>query len=193
MTFPFVQAANFYPGRRRFGRVIIVMHDMEADEGPKTAENVAQFFHRQPHGSGGSSAHFCVDQNSVVQCVKVGDTAWHAPGANADGIGIEQAGHANQTRAQWIADTGLLDNAAKVAAEMVVAVHKAHPNLTVAVRRLSVAEIKAGNVSGFAGHNDISAAYTPGGHTDPGTNYPWDVFLSRVQLKLKGPLTLDWC
>lgn len=189
MSWPFVQSPNHYPGRRRIDRVLIVMHDMEATEGKDTAENVAKFF---TNPAVKASANFCVDQNSIVQCVKVGDTAWHAPGANSDGIGIEQAGHANQTRAQWIADTGMLNNAAQVAAEMVVAVKHVR-DITIPVRRLTVKEIKAGNVSGFVGHDDVSAAYTPGGHTDPGANYPWDVFLHQVVDKLsRPPLPIDW-
>lgn len=188
MTWPLVQSPNYYKGRRRIERVVIVLHDMEAPEGPKTAENVAQFFAKP---STKTSAHFCVDKDSIVQCVKVGDTAWHAPHCNADGIGIEQAGYARQTRTQWIADSAMLDNAAKVSAELVVGVKKAR-GLVIPVRRLTVSEIKAGNVSGFAGHRDISAAYTPGGHSDPGANYPWDVFFAKVRTHLAGPMTVDW-
>lgn len=189
MKWPFVKSPNFYKGRRRISRVLIVMHSMEAPDGPRTAENVAQFFAKK---STKTSAHFCVDKDSIVQCVSVNDTAWHCPHANSDGIGIEQAGFARLTRQQWLAEDGVLSNAALVAAEMVKAVKQVR-GISMPLRRLTVPEIKSGFISGFVGHRDVTAAYTPGGHTDPGPNYPWDVFFPKVTAHLANPkLEVNW-
>lgn len=176
---PFRQARHFYTGRRRNQRVLIVVHDMEAPDGPTTAENVAGYF-AGPNAPQ-ASAHFCCDQNSVVQCVKVGDTAWAAPNANADGIHIEHAGYARQSQAQWLEDDAVLKISSCVAAELVHTL-KLFPGIDIPLRRLTVAEIAAGRTSGFAGHLDITRAYrTAGGHTDPGDGFPWEHWFTYVR------------
>ena len=109
-------AKNFTPGPRKGPIRLIVIHSMESQEKPTTAETVAIWF-------GGltapkSSAHVCVDSNSTVTVVDDRDIAWAAPGANNDGLHIEIAGKANQTRAEWDDPYSrkALANAAKVAA-----------------------------------------------------------------------------
>src|SRR4051794_37904817 len=96
----FIQAKNYTPTKSR-SIDLLVIHDMEAPETGDTAENVAHYFANQPKGSSGSSAHYCIDNNSVVQCVRDHDVAWHAPGANHDGLGFEHAGYARQTAQEW--------------------------------------------------------------------------------------------
>lgn len=68
---------------------------MEAPEKGDTAENIANYFHTTVKQA---SAHICVDNNSIVQCVLDNDIAWAAPGANSDGIHIEMAGYAKQKK-----------------------------------------------------------------------------------------------
>ncbi|MFF0481062.1 N-acetylmuramoyl-L-alanine amidase [Streptomyces sp. NPDC004435] len=157
---------------------MIVVHDMEAPEGPKTAENVARWFSTLP-ASSKASAHVCVDNDSTVRCVADGDRAWHAPGANSDGLGIELAGYARQSRAEWLDQysKGVLENAAKVVAGW-CAKHK------IPAVKLTASELKAGK-RGICGHRDVSAAYRQTDHTDPGPNFPWDYFLARVNAHLK--------
>jgi hypothetical protein len=168
----FVQAKWYGPGRTVPIRVIVI-HDMEAPEGPLTAENVAHYFATMP-ASNKASAHVCVDNNSAVRCVADGDRAWHAPGANSDGLGIELAGYARQSRAEWLDQysKGVLDQAAKVVAGW-CAKHK------IPARKLTVAELVAGK-RGLVGHRDVSAAYHQTNHSDPGPDFPWDYFLGRV-------------
>lgn len=174
---PFVQAKNFHRGRARSFRLLVV-HDMEAGQGPKTAENVASWFAGKSAPM--ASAHFCHDQDSTVQCVKLGDTAFGAPKANADGIHFELAGRAAHGRGDWLNKPN--DNMLTWAACEMALIFGLYRYLRVPVelKRLSVAEIKAGR-SGFVGHADVSAAYTPGGHTDPGGNFPWDVLIGKVR------------
>src|SRR6476469_11249703 len=98
LTIPFAQARN-YPHHRSNPIDVIVIQTMESPEKPDTAESVAAWF----AGSSApqASAHYCIDANSVVECVRDTDVAWHAPGANHNGIGLEHAGRAAQSAADW--------------------------------------------------------------------------------------------
>ncbi|WP_326827356.1 peptidoglycan recognition protein family protein [Streptomyces sp. NBC_01751] len=175
----FVQARWFGSGRTVPIRVIVV-HDMEAPEGPSTAENVAKYFANLP-ASNKASAHVCVDNDSAVRCVADSDRAWHAPGANSDGLGVELAGYARQTRAEWLDQysKGVLEQAARVVAGWC----RKH---NIPAVKLSSAELKAGK-RGIVGHRDVSAAYGQTNHSDPGPGFPWDYFLSRVNAILNPP------
>jgi N-acetyl-anhydromuramyl-L-alanine amidase AmpD len=126
-----------------------------------------------------ASAHVCVDNNSAVRCVADGDRAWHAPGANSDGLGIELAGYARQSRAEWLDQysKGVLDQAARVVAGWCL-------KHNIPAVKLTPSELKAGK-RGLVGHRDVSAAYGQTDHTDPGPNFPWDYFLGRVNAYLK--------
>lgn len=69
-------------GRPAFSRVIIHITD-----GRPAAMPVAQMWQVPKHGS---SAHFVVGQDgTVLQCVALGDVAWHAHAQNGAGVGIE--------------------------------------------------------------------------------------------------------
>src|SRR4051812_19962604 len=98
MAIPFVQARNYTRGRSNAIDVIVI-HTMESPEAADTAENVAGWF----AGSSApqASAHYCIDDNSVVQSVRDEDVAWHAPGANHNGLGFEHAGKAAQATRDW--------------------------------------------------------------------------------------------
>lgn len=98
----FVQAKNYTKVKPAAPRKVnlVVLHSMEAAEKPTTAEAVASWF--AGFSAPRASAHFCVDSDSIVQCVKEQDVAWAAPGANASGIHVEHAGYARQTAAEWM-------------------------------------------------------------------------------------------
>lgn len=100
----FVQFLEARHLTRTAGRTIdlIIIHDMEYPETPTSAEWCAQFF-AGPHAPH-ASAHYSIDRDSIVQSVRDEDVAWHAPGANHDGIGLEHAGYAKQSRAEWLDD-----------------------------------------------------------------------------------------
>lgn len=173
-TYPykFIPAKNYTPGNRMQVKHIVI-HTMEAPEKPKTAENVAKWFSSPDAPM--ASAHYCVDDAEVVQCVRDTDIAWHAPGANASGIGVEHAGFAAQTPNEWNDgySQAVLMNSAKLAALLCA-------RWNIPIRHLSVPELAAGN-PGFAGHIDVTNAFNKGkGHTDPGPNFPWQVYLAMV-------------
>lgn len=178
----FVQAAGYTKGRPDGPPLWIVVHDMEAGESSDRAESTAAYF---ATGSGGRqvSAHFCVDDNSVVQCVLLKDTAWtvgNRPGNNR-GINWEFAGFARQTRAQWLDAFG--QAMFREAAPIIRADAK---RFNIPLRRCTVADLRAFR-PGVTSHNDLRLAFGVTDHTDPGPNFPWDVFLKILQ---EEPMTI---
>lgn len=175
----FKQAKNFYPGRNRNERLLIVIHDAEVADSPTTAEALLDLFAsvRSPK----ASFHFAVDRNSVGQGVKIGDTAWAAPGANADGIQIELFGFARFTREKWLEpnEDKVLNWGALVVAELLVTFRRLGGDIS--LKHLTVAEIKNPKQSGLVGHRDVNAAFHKSTHTDPGVEFPWDLFLPKVK------------
>jgi N-acetyl-anhydromuramyl-L-alanine amidase AmpD len=180
--YPFVEAKHYNRGRKG-GRIdLIVIHTMEAPEKPTTAESVAAWF--ASADAPPASAHFCIDQDSIVQCVRESDTAWHAPGANHNGIGIEHAGYARQTPAEWAdeASTSMLRLSATLVADLC-------RRYDIPVERPSVDALKSG-ARGIVGHIDCTNAFSGGrGHVDPGPNFPFDRFFAMVREELDGPTT----
>lgn len=174
MGVKFVQARNYTRGPRKCPIDLIVIHDMEAAETPNTAEAVANWFAGKSAPQ--ASAHFCLDNNSIVQCVRVQDIAWHAKGANHNGVGIELAGFARQTQGQWADDfsSAMLELAAGL-------VGKLCSDLSLPVEYVDAAGIKAGG-RGITTHADVTKAFRiQGGHTDPGPNFPMTDLVFLVQ------------
>lgn len=173
-SYPFIQAANCGPVRTGALDYIII-HTMEAPEKPKTARKVAEWFGGPSAPK--ASAHFCVDDKEAIQCVRENVVAWAAPGANGRGIHIEHAGFAAQTGAQWG------DEYSK--AVLILSAHVAAGvcrRYNIPVARLSVSDLLGLKARGFAGHIDVTNAFNNGkGHTDPGPNFPWDMYLALVR------------
>lgn len=169
--YPFIKARHFTDVKTRNVR-LVVLHSMEAPEKGTTAEAIARYFQR---GEKKVSSHYCVDNDSIVQCVWDTDIAYTAPGANHDGIHIEQAGYARQTRAQWLDpySQDVVNNAARVTAQICL-------KYNLPVRRLTNAELRAGK-KGIVDHNQVSKVYGRSSHWDCGPEYPWDIFLERVR------------
>lgn len=174
---PFKQAKNYKRGRLRPVQ-LIVLHSMEAAEKGNTAENVASYF--AGANAPMASAHFCIDNNSIVQSVRLEDTAYHCKNANANGIGIEHAGYAKQTTSEWLDEYGqqMLELSAELAASLC---HQ----FNIPVRRAKFAGKNNPQVveSGLCGHADVPLHGT---HYDPGKGFPWDYYLERVQFHFDG-------
>lgn len=170
----FIEARNFTrvgsPARKID---VVVVHTMEAPEKPDTAENVARWF----AGSSApkASAHYCVDANSIVQCVRDEDVAWAAPGCNHNGLQIEHAGYARQGRAGW-ADA-YSQNMLRLSAGLA---GRSCRRYGIPVRWLTVADLKNGR-RGITSHANVSAAFKKSNHTDPGGDFPVDLYLRWVR------------
>jgi len=167
---PFVPARHqkvLYPYAGRKIR-LIVLHTMENPEKPCAAKNVAEWFAGPTSPT--ASAHYLVDTADTFQGVRDCDVAYHAPGANNDGIGVEHAGYAKQSASDW-QDTAS-QMIVKRSATLVKRLAKAY---AVPMVRLSAEDIKAGK-AGLCGHVDVSQAYG-GTHWDPGPGFVWQQYL----------------
>lgn len=180
----FVRAQHGYFDGRNRPRWIVI-HDMEYPKRVGAARWCANYF-AGPNAPP-KSAHYCIDANETVQSVRDQDGAWHTPGfaagleVNRNSIGIEHAGYANQSAAEW-ADaysSAELERSAALTASL--ATRLKIPTS----RRLTVNEIQSGQ-PGFAGHVDFTRATGSGSHTDPGTHFPWDTYLARVRAHQSG-------
>jgi N-acetyl-anhydromuramyl-L-alanine amidase AmpD len=182
---PFVEPAAW--GKGRDGKAVryIVIHYTAGAERSTSAEDGAAYDRRRTDGT---STHYFVDQNSIVQCVLTKDRANAARHrGNRLGIQYELCGTA-QTRAQWLdaASLATLKLAAKQVARDCLKYDIPARRLTVAETRAAWTKFPAG-LKGIAGHVDVTNAYPEDGgdHTDPGTGFPWDVFLDLVQTELE--------
>jgi N-acetyl-anhydromuramyl-L-alanine amidase AmpD len=170
--FPVIKAKWFTDIIQKRKVRVIVIHTMEAPKKAETAENVAKYFQNVTKKA---SAHLCIDNDSIVQCVFDNDVAYAAPGVNSDGIQLELAGFANQTKADWsdAYNTLLLEKAANAAAQYCLKYDIPRVHLT-------NAELKNGK-KGIIGHYQATEVYKKSTHTDPGKDFPWDFFIKRVE------------
>lgn len=180
-----VPPAAFGTGRDGKAVRYIVIHYTAGAERNTSAEDGAAIDQRRTDGV---STHYFADSDSVVQCVLTKDRANAARyKGNRLGIQYELCGTV-QTREEWLDAASLptLKNAARQVA-------RDCRKYGIPVRRLSVAETRqawydfpAGPM-GIVGHVDCTYAYPEDGgdHTDPGAEFPWDVFLDMVRAELE--------
>jgi N-acetyl-anhydromuramyl-L-alanine amidase AmpD len=121
-----------------------------------------------------ASAHYCVGQLGITQCVRDEDIAFHAPGANGQGIGIEHEGYAKQTAEEWDDPTSraTLWHSARL-------VGKLCRQYEIPIVWLSPADLQAGK-SGITGHGEVSQAFKGSSHWDPGPGFPREHYLHLV-------------
>lgn len=177
MSYPFVGARNFTKGRE--GPIdVLVIHAMEAAEQPDTAEAVARWFAGPDAPE--ASAHYLVDANSIVQGVRDEDIAWHAPGANHNGLGFEHAGYSAQRAEGWDDrySRAMLGRSARLVAA------KCRQYGIPAVW-LFPADLLAGR-RGITSHWNVSRAFRRSDHWDPGPAFPVERYVLLVRRVLRG-------
>lgn len=161
----------------------VVLHSMEAPEKGTTAESVAEYFRTTDRKA---SAHYCIDSDSIVQSVQTKDVAWAAPYANRNGVHLEHAGYARQSRADWLDgySTQMLKNSAYLSGLILC------PKFAIPARFVNADGLRLGqrdtSVKGFTTHAEVSRAFNPSGHTDPGPEFPLDQYLAWVREVLSG-------
>lgn len=174
----FKQAKNYTWASRQAADIKwIVLHSMESPEKPTMAEAVANWF--AGPDAPRASAHFNVDDDSIVQSVKIEHVAWHAPGANRHGIGIEHAGRAKQTRADWFDDFSrrmLEEQSAPLCAYLCFLLH-------IPAKYVDRAGLLAAE-RGITTHNEVTQAFRRSTHWDPGPGFPMDWYIERVKSHL---------
>lgn len=172
-TIPFVRARNFTKSNRQSGDIDwIVLHSMESQEKPGTARRVADWFAGPT--SPPASAHFCIDPGNMVQCVRCEDVAWHAPGANLRGIGIEHAGRAAQSAEDWY-DTFSM---ATLGRSILLAQALCRRYMIPADLVDPIGLIRGQR--GITTHDFVSKAWKKSTHTDPGEHFPLAWYVARV-------------
>ncbi len=171
MAYPFVESPNMTPATGRAIGVVVI-HTMEISERPDAAEICARWF-KTPVSC--VSAHYCVDADSVIQCVREKDIAWHARGGNTNSIGVELAGFASQTRRDWgdPYSAAVLERAAGLVAQVC-------RRRRVPVRWLVAEDLVAGR-RGLTGHSEVSDAFKQSDHWDPGDGFPVEAFVDQVR------------
>lgn len=176
---PFIPARNYTmvpagAGMNRRTIDLVVVHTMEAVDKPDTAERVAAWF-AGPNAPR-ASAHYNIDRDSIVQSVRDRDVAWHAPGANRNGIGIEHSGHAKQSKEDWknAYNQAMLLRSAKLVARLC-------KEYNIPIERRTADELKS-KMRGICGHVDVTNAFSGGrGHWDPGPSWPWQDYLALIK------------
>lgn len=176
---PFVPARNYTMVSIAKPRQIdlIVVHTMEAVDKPDTAERVAAWF--AGPDAPRASAHYNIDQDSIVQSVRDRDVAWHAPGLNHNGIGVEHSGHARQTAKEWKSpnNQAMLTRSAKLVASLC-------KRYNIPIERRTADDLKS-KMRGICGHVDATNAFNKGiGHWDPGLNFPWQEYINLISLNI---------
>lgn len=168
----FMQARNYKPANRDHIDLIVV-HSMEAPEKLTTAENVAAWF--AGPSAPVASAHYCIDADSIVQCVREKDVAYHAPGSNHNGIALEHAGYAKQSAEDWADDYSetMLRRSAELAARLC-------QKYDVPITFLDATDVALGK-RGITTHRAVSAAFKKSDHTDPGLHFPMGHYLDLIR------------
>lgn len=156
---------------------LVVIHTTEGSAHSASAEDGAAYDARRTDGT---STHYFHDNTSTVQCVRTNDQA-HTARAQGNRRGIHhelcgKAGWDNEWQGTYAQD--MLERAAKQAA-------RDAKKWDIPVRHLTVAQVRDG-VKGFCGHWDITRAFPADGgtHTDPGPDFPWTQFLTKVRAYL---------
>ena len=140
----------------------IVLHDTEGGSAASVANQFAS-----PDAT--ASTQLVVDQIECYRMVLDLTIPWGAPGGNTAGLHIEQVGWAHWTRGEWLAHDRTLRRSAYKAARW----SKAYG---IPLRWVGKWGLKLGH-KGVTTHNELSRAFLPGGHTDPGPNFPKDVWM----------------
>lgn len=176
LGYPLEWPKSYTPGRLAGQPTVIIFHTTEGSEGPSSAEDGAAYDARRTDGT---STHFFVDSNSVVQCVPTTSEA-HAARTHGNNVGvqIEICGKAGQGAAGWAdpVSAATLEQLARLCVKL----RAKYPN-RFPLRRLTPSQLRAAG-DGFAGHVDCTKAWPEdnGTHTDPGPSFPWAAVFARI-------------
>ena len=156
-------------GTRSLSQIrLIVIHSTESNS---AASSAAWFANPQSKGS----AHILVDDNECYRTLDNEVIPWGAPGANTNGFHIEHAGWAVKwDRAEWMRHEQTLRRGAFKGA-----LHA--KKFGIPIRLLNANDLRNGK-AGFVTHATVSEFNPKGGnHTDPGSNFPLDVYMQFVK------------
>jgi len=169
--YPQIPSPNYRAGRIKPVR-LVVLHTAETQCEPGRAVAIATYLARPEVQA---SAHYCVDPEATVQGVQEEDTAWAAPGANADGIQIEQAAYARLDADGW-AGVGPQQ---MMTGQLVPLVAGICERWNIPPVALDTAGVLSG-AAGITTHVCVSEAFGLSDHWDCGPDYPLDAVVAQV-------------
>lgn len=158
-------SSNYRKGRKTKPRMVVI----HITSGRGRAQPVADMWKKPKHGS---SAHFVIGQDgTIIQAVKLSDTAWHASNANAYSVGIEhcarEPGEFNRGKPNAPKDPGLPPSLTQYLASAKLVVWLC--------RELGVAPIR----ENIQGHCEVDLITS---HTGcPNAIWDWDGFMKLVE------------
>ena len=143
------------------------------------AENVAQYQIDSQSGS----YHELTDTTVKHLVENTDDWFTWSSGNYGNDIGLHRSFvlWGTETRVQWLQYDKMLREAAKRDAEWC-------RKYNIPPVKLTAADLRAGK-KGFAGHLETGQAWGGTDHVDPGTGFPWDVYLGYVRDYLNGSKT----
>ena len=172
----FIRANSFRQANRTKANIDrIVVHTAEITLTTGAAEAIAGFFSNE---STEVSAHRCSDSNSVVQCVRDEDIAFHAKGDNDHTLGLEICTRAATTEEKWAEPEhqAALKLAAKTCAQWA-------SKYDIPTRWLT-AEQERRRERGFVTHKIVSDVFGDGVRSDPGKEFPYEQFMRLVRAEV---------
>jgi hypothetical protein len=154
----------------------VVIHSTDADN---PASSTANFFN-SPADSG--SAQAVADNDGGFTCVPDDAVCAGAPPLNQEGLHIEQPGLVTDrngvpwTRDVWLSHSAQLTRVAFWTAQKC-------KTFDIPIRLLEADDLvrEGEGARGITSHKAVSEAFHQSSHTDPGPNFPWDVFMELVQ------------
>ncbi len=165
--------ARWQPSRAGNPVIWVVLHTREAPLAAGTAASVGRYFQGVTQYA---STHIGADPGAVVRYVEDVNGCYGAErNSNRRGWHIEQAGYAHFST-EWRTPEGqaMIGQAATAAAY-------ACRRFGIPTRMLSDTELTR-FTSGITSHAQITRAFrVAGGHTDPGTAYPFDDLVGRTR------------
>jgi hypothetical protein len=138
------------------------------------AASTAAYFHDCSSSHGSTQA--VADDDQGFTCVPDDAVCAGAPPLNQEGLHIEQPGLVEWTREIWLAHPDDLKRVAYWTAQKC-------RQYGIPVLLLHADDLKLGGerTKGITYHAAITEAFHQSTHTDPGPNFPWDVFMQLVQ------------
>lgn len=147
----------------------VVIHTTE--NSPRTPpENVANYQISSQTGS----YHVLVGSNGrTVLCNTDNWTTWSTGNTqgNVQGVNLSFTVYSAQSQSEWLKQDAMLEAGAKQVAEW--------------CKKYSIPVKKSNGDPGVCGHGDMRR-FGGTDHTDPGSNFPWDVFIKKVQKYYNG-------
>jgi hypothetical protein len=165
----------------------IVIHSTEGPMSPGNARALAENWFGRPksEGGAGTSATDIFDPREGITMLDDHTVPYHCgPAGNGLGAGDEHCGRVSMPPEQWMSPDGqaMLDRSARRNAQ------RAHARGwgLAQCRWLSLTEVR-NHVAGFCTHNDIRLALGGTTHSDPGPNFPYNWYMSRIRFWFSNP------